>query len=45
MNGIEVTKHVLGVVMIQQYSLNTGLKNPGKDGEVVVTKELAQLHH
>ena len=44
MNKLEVTKYVLGVVMIQQYSLNAGLNKFGKGEQSEVTKELAKLH-
>ena len=32
MSELEVTNHVLGVVMIKQYILNAGLKSVGKYG-------------
>ena len=35
---LEVTEHVFGVVMTEQYSLNAGLKGLGKNGEDAVTK-------
>ena len=34
--------HVLGVVLIQQFSLKAGFNFFGKDGEDSVTKELNQ---
>ena len=41
MGKLEVTGHVFGVFMIQQYSLKD---NFVKYGEAAVTKELSQLH-
>ena len=39
MRKIEAIKHVLRVVMIQQYSLNAGLKIFVKDVETAVTED------
>ena len=36
--------HVIGVIMVQQYSLKAGLKHFGKEGEKSVMKELKQHH-
>ena len=44
MKKIEVTEYVLGVIMIQQYSLNVVVKKFGKDVEATVKKYTAQLH-
>ena len=41
---LEVTEHVLGIVMTQQYSLNTGLKKIEKYGYASVKKKLFKLH-
>ena len=38
----ERTEHVLGIIMIQQFSLKAGLKEFGTKGEEAVTKELKQ---
>ena len=40
----QVYEHVLGIVMMQQYSLMAGLNKFGKEGEQAVTKELTQIH-
>ena len=44
LSELEVTGHVLGVVMTQHCSLKAGIKTFAKDVEVAVTKELSQLH-
>ena len=44
MTGEQVYEHVLGIVMMQQYSLKAGLNKFGKEGEQAVTKELTQIH-
>jgi len=44
MSDEDIYEHVLGVVMMQQFSLIAGLKRFGKDGEFAVTKELTQIH-
>ena len=44
MDDEDAMMHVLGVVMIQQFSLNKGLKRFGKQGEEAATKELTQIH-
>ena len=36
--------HVLGVAMIQQFSLKKGLNKFGAKGEKTVTKDLTQQH-
>ena len=36
--------HVLGVIMVQNYSIKKGLKHFGVRGEQAVTKELQQHH-
>ena len=40
----EVQKHILSNVMVQQFSLNAGLKCFGERGTAAITKELKQLH-
>jgi hypothetical protein len=44
MDAKNVTMHIIGVIMAEQYSINKGLKLFGKDGEKAVTKELSQMH-
>ena len=40
----EMNAHVVGVAMLQQFSLKAGLKHFGKKGEEAVTSELTQMH-
>jgi len=40
----EINAHVVGVAMLQQFSLKAGLKHFGKGGEEAVTSELTQMH-
>ena len=40
----EINAHVVGVAMLQQFSLKAGLKHFGKRGEEAVTSELTQMH-
>ena len=40
----ERMEHVLGVILLQQFNLNAGLKKFGVRGEQAVSKELKQLH-
>ena len=40
----DVILHVLGVIMVQNYSIKKGLKHFGVRGEQAVTKELQQHH-
>ena len=44
MSESEKKEHVLGVIMLQQFNLNAGLKKFGSRGEAAVSKELKQLH-
>ena len=44
MSEEEKMEHVLGIIMIQQFSLKAGLKEFGTKGEEAVTKELKQQH-
>jgi hypothetical protein len=44
MSESEMMEHVLGVALVQQFSLKAGLKKFGPRGEKAVTKELTQLH-
>ena len=43
MSEEKLTKHIIGMVLIQQYNLKTGLNFFGDRGEKIVTKELKQL--
>ena len=40
----EINSHILGVAMIQQFSLKADLKHFGKKGKEAVTSELTQMH-
>ena len=40
----KVLEHIMGVIMVQQFSVKKGLKRFGKRGKEAVTKELTQLH-
>ena len=40
----EINSHILGVVMLQQFSLKAGLKHFEKKSEEAVTSELTQMH-
>ena len=44
MSKLEVTEHVLWVIMKKQYILNAGLKTFWKDVKAIVKKELSQLN-
>ena len=44
MSAKDITLHILGVIMAEQYSIKRGLKVFGKEGEKAVTKELSQMH-
>ena len=44
MSEEEKMEHVLGIIMIQQFSLKAGLKKIGTKGEEAATKELKQQH-
>ena len=43
MSEEKLTKHIIGMVLIQQYNLKTGLNLFGDGGEKIATKELKQL--
>ena len=45
MDAKDVTLHIIGVIMAEQYSINKGLRLFGQDGEKAVTKELSQMHN
>ena len=40
----EINSHIVGVAMLQQFSLKAGLKHFGKKGEEAVTSELTQMY-
>ena len=40
----EIYKHVVGVALLQQFSLKAGLKHFGKKSEEAVSSELTQMH-
>jgi hypothetical protein len=40
----EIYKHVVGVALLQQFSLKAGLRHFGKKGEEAVSSELTQMH-
>ena len=40
----EINSHIVGVAMIQQFSLKAGLKHFGKKDKEAVTSELMQMH-
>ena len=40
-----LAKHIIGMVLIHKYNLETSLKMFGDKGERVETKELTQLHN
>ena len=44
MSQEEINSHILGVAMLQQFSLKAGLKHFGKKGAEAVTSELTQRH-
>ena len=44
MTQTEVNSRLLGVAMLQQFSIKAGLKHFGKKGEEAVTSELTQMH-
>ena len=44
MTDTEINSHLLGVAMLQQFSLKAGLKHFVKKGEEAVTAELTQMH-
>ena len=39
-----LTKHFLGVILVQQYNLKKGLELFGERAEEATTKELHQIH-
>ena len=41
----EINSHIVGVTMLQQFSLKAGLKHFGKKGEKAVASELTQIHN
>ena len=43
MSGEEMDYHIIGVVLAQQLSLKSGLKNFGRSGEKFSVKELTQI--
>ena len=43
-NNDSLTKHLLGVILVQQYNLEKGLELFGDRAEVAMTKELQQIH-
>ena len=40
----QMAEHILGVVMVQQFSLKAGMAKFGDRATTAVTKELTQLH-
>ena len=40
-----LTEHLLGVILVQQYNLKKGLELYGKHAEEATTKELQQIHN
>ena len=40
----EVEEHILGLVMVQQYSIKKGVELFGERAEAATLKELTQLH-
>ena len=44
MSDQQVTEYVLGVIMVQQFSLKAGINKFGDRAKEAVTKELTQLH-
>ena len=44
MSEEQIAEHVLGVIMVQQFSLKSGMAKFGNCAKTAVTKELTQLH-